>query len=631
MNTIKKIGVFIAAAVLCTVTACDQVDDYVPVSGVTLDVMSYTLFVGEELQLTASILPEDASNRELIWTSSNRDVASVDENGLVRSLTVGETRIWAKSMDGSGWGAYCTLLVSKDIVLVSGVDITDQNGLPVTEISVGMGQRFPLKASILPADATDKFFTWTLSPGSDFGILNVTQSGVVEGIDVGQATVYAVARNRFAPEGSAIILDSCVVNVTPVMTIDKESLSLDLNALGGSLITATLPAGSENTELVWTTSNPAIIGILPAGVSVTVIPLAAGNAVLTVATADNSFPPLTCNVTVTTGAGPETVTLALGADLKAAVAANAGKIIQLPPGFEAAFNGVAIPAGGIWIKGDPNSKAKLTAAGINFNGRTAGEVVRFENVELIGDGFTGGGYFINQGTGIPANSCNLRELSFENCRITEYGRSIVRTQTVDQFIHLIKFNNCIVERCSGQPDQDYAVIQCTQPSLAFPDIRITNSTFNTVYAEIMRISGGTGQPSGDKVLIENVTFYNVVGTNGTAPTAVRFFIDAGNNGPVNVTVKNSIMGSVRQLSVPNLQGGIRMSTASILIGEGNHATTDWLVTTAPEASPMIVDVPGTTPYSGNAEALFTDPANGNFTIKDGSFAGNGKAGDPRWW
>jgi uncharacterized protein YjdB len=627
MNTFKKIVLFIAAVALCLTTACDQVDDHVPVTGVTLNIMSHSLFIGEELQLTATVSPEDATNKELVWTSSNRDVATVNENGLVTSLAVGETRIAVTSMDG-GWRTYCVLMVLRDIVHVSEVEITDKNGLPIAEISVAMGQREPLKATILPADASDKFITWT---SSDFDIVNVTQSGMLEGIDVGQATVYAVARNRFAPEGSEVILGSCVVNVTSVMTIDKESLSLDLNALGGSLVTAILPTGFENTELLWTSSNPAIIDIYPATASATIIPLATGNAVLTVATADNSFPPVTCNVTVTSGAGPETVTLALGADLKAAVAANAGKIIQLPAGFEAAFNGVAIPAGGIWIKGNPNSKAKLTAAGINFNGRTAGEIVRFENVEIIGDGFTGGTYFINQGTGIPANSCNIRELSFENCRIAEYGRSVVRAQTIDQFVRLIKFNNCIIENCSGQPGQDYAVVQCTQPSLAFPDIRITNTTVKSVYAEIMRISGGTDQPSADKVLIENVTFYDIIGSNGTPPSTIRFLIDAGNSGPVNITIKNSIMGSVRQLSVPNLQGGLRMNTASTLAGEGNYATTDWVITTNPEASPMIMEVPATTPYRGNAADLFTDPANGNFKIKDGAFAGNGKAGDPRWW
>lgn len=616
MKNIRKAVFYIIAAVVSLATACNDVDNVVPVTGVTVDIMSLSMVIGDHETLTATIEPENASNQEVIWTSSDKEVATVDETGKVTALAQGETKISVTSMDG-GFRTSCVVAVYAEPVPVTGVT------LDAEAVSVAMGQRHNLKVTVLPENATDKFVVWRSDATT---IAQVNASGLVNALDVGQATITVRTRDgNFAA--------TCVVNVTPVMTLDKKTLSLSTGALGGTKLTATLPAVVQNQVLEWASSDPAVAAVSGAlsTTSASVTALSPGTTTITVTSRDEAYAggvyTTTCEVTVVAGAALETVTLNLGDNLKTAVTANPGKIIILPSGFTAAFDGVAIPAGGIWIKGDPNAsvKPKLTNAGINFNERLAGEIIRFENVELVGTGFDQGGYFINQGTGIPGNSCNLKELSFENCIISEFGRSVVRMQTADQRIGLLKFNNCIIARCSSQPGQDYAVVQCTAAGLAFPDIRITNTTINNVYAELLRISGGAGQPSGKDVLIENVTFYKVSGSNATPP-GTRYFIDAGNNGPVNITVKNSILGSVRGLGVEN---GIRMNAAGTLTGEGNYATTDWTLVTDPTADPPVMDIPAT-PYSSNCNALFTDPANGDFHIKDSGFAGKSTAGDPRW-
>ncbi|MDF2882324.1 MAG: N-acetylmuramoyl-L-alanine amidase [Clostridiaceae bacterium] len=81
------------------------------VSGITLDKKDAVLEVGSTLQLNASILPENASNKQIKWTTSNADTASVDANGLVTALQQGSAVITATTVDGSKT-ASCTVTVN---------------------------------------------------------------------------------------------------------------------------------------------------------------------------------------------------------------------------------------------------------------------------------------------------------------------------------------------------------------------------------------------------------------------------------------------------------------------------------------------------------------------------------------
>jgi hypothetical protein len=206
----------------------------------------------------------------------------------------------------------------------------------------------------------------------------------------------------------------------------------------------------------------------------------------------------------------------------------------------------------------------------------------------------------------------------ENCRIAGFGRSIIRAQAANQKFEKIIINKCLIENCSSNAGQNYAFIQCTAASEAFPDIRITNTTVNHSYSSFLTISGGAGQPSGKNVLMENCTFYKTVGYNTPTPSA-RYLIDAGANGPVNITVKNCILGSVRGVGS---ECGVRCTDSSTFTSTGNYATADWVTVDNP--------IPATA-YNRACAASFADPDNGNFRIKDDNFAGRGVAGDPRWW
>lgn len=83
----------------------------IPVSGIVLnDCPTVAIAVDSTIQLTASISPADAGDQSLSWSSSNPEIGTVDENGLVRALSVGETTISVTANDG-GFTDECTLTV----------------------------------------------------------------------------------------------------------------------------------------------------------------------------------------------------------------------------------------------------------------------------------------------------------------------------------------------------------------------------------------------------------------------------------------------------------------------------------------------------------------------------------------
>lgn len=93
-------------------TSCN-VTVAVPVTSLSLDKDTLRLAVGASDTLTASVLPEDATDKAIIWTSSDPAVATVDENGVVKAIAKGTATITATAADDRDVEAACTVTVYK--------------------------------------------------------------------------------------------------------------------------------------------------------------------------------------------------------------------------------------------------------------------------------------------------------------------------------------------------------------------------------------------------------------------------------------------------------------------------------------------------------------------------------------
>ena len=104
----------------CTVTVIDP--DNIPVASIALDKTSLELEALEIWQLTATVSPGNAANKQLRWTSSDENVATVDENGKVTALAKGTATITAAATDESGVTASCSVTVTNTAHVVTDPD-----------------------------------------------------------------------------------------------------------------------------------------------------------------------------------------------------------------------------------------------------------------------------------------------------------------------------------------------------------------------------------------------------------------------------------------------------------------------------------------------------------------------------
>lgn len=91
--------------------SCKVIVKPIPVQGIRFENYEYKVEIGTERQLNVIVLPENAGNKEIIWSSSNDIIAPIDQNGVVKGNITGRATITAKSVDG-GFEARCDLQVA---------------------------------------------------------------------------------------------------------------------------------------------------------------------------------------------------------------------------------------------------------------------------------------------------------------------------------------------------------------------------------------------------------------------------------------------------------------------------------------------------------------------------------------
>ena len=202
--------------------ACDPPEVDVPVSSVSLDKTSVELKVGETVRLSATVLPADAKDKTVTWTSSSQSIATVSPSGEVKAVAVGTASITASA---GGKSASCSVKVSESTVSVTSVTL-DKDRLDLT-----IGGTAKLTATVMPSDATDKTVTWE---SSDASVATVDNDGNVKALKGGTSTVTAKAGGKSA---SALV---DVMDVTPT--------SFDVAAEGGDIKVTVVTTRKYNVE-----------------------------------------------------------------------------------------------------------------------------------------------------------------------------------------------------------------------------------------------------------------------------------------------------------------------------------------------------------------------------------------------
>lgn len=258
-----------------TVRAICNFNIQVPAVSVALNEQSKTMYVGDTHKLIYTILPADASNTSVTWTSTNPSVATVDAAGKITAKKVGTTVIILKALDG-GYTAYCTITVKS---VATGVK------LDTTELNLKAGQFEYLKAELTPTDSTDNDLTWE---SSDTKVAVVDTNGKVTAKKAGTAIIMVKTLSG--------AIAYCKVNVTEA--VDGLLLNFsDKTIYKGSkfqLKVSVSPTSATNNAVTWKSSNTKVAKVDEYGLVTGVV---GGTAIITCKTTDGGYQ-ATCVVTV---------------------------------------------------------------------------------------------------------------------------------------------------------------------------------------------------------------------------------------------------------------------------------------------------------------------------------------------
>lgn len=179
-------------------------------TSISLTPTTENITVGETATLTATVLPEDAEDKSMTWSSDNESVATVAD-GVVTAVATGTANITAKTNDGSNLSATCAVTVNPKTINVASVAITP------TTANLKVGDAETLTLTALPEDATDKSVTWS---SDNEGVATVVD-GVVTAVAAGTANITAKTN-----DGSNLSA-TCVVTVTSKSSGDDPSEDIE--------------------------------------------------------------------------------------------------------------------------------------------------------------------------------------------------------------------------------------------------------------------------------------------------------------------------------------------------------------------------------------------------------------------
>jgi uncharacterized protein YjdB len=255
----------------------------VPVTSITLEPSFLSLPYNGQQTVVATVHPASATNKELLWASSNTSVARVSQSGVVTAYAEGNCTITVSAKDGSGVST--TLAVSVYNVAVTGLTVSP------TTLTLQVGQTATITPTVTPSNAGDTSVTWQ---SSDRYVAEVDEHGVVTAVGAGTCDIICIANGNTAitarcevgVQGPPVLITKIDIQPPMVVVGIGESVQLDINIL---------PANATNKHLTWSVYDPGTCSVTEDGL---VTGLAGGHTAIFATAQDGSGVTKQVNVSV---------------------------------------------------------------------------------------------------------------------------------------------------------------------------------------------------------------------------------------------------------------------------------------------------------------------------------------------
>ncbi len=246
-------------------------------ASITVPNAKETLVVGTKKTLEATIMPEDAMDKTITWTSSNTGIATVSAEGIVTAKSAGTAVIIAKT--DNGLSAECTVTVIQPVTSIA---------LNTTSAILKIGETKNLTATTSPTTASNTKVEWS---SSDIKVASVSATGVITAKGKGTCTITCTAIDGYGAK------KTCSVTVIqPVTSIALNATTASLRVGETKNLTATVsPTTANNTKVEWSSSDTKVATVSSTGV---VTAKGKGTCTIICTAADGYGTKSTCSVTV---------------------------------------------------------------------------------------------------------------------------------------------------------------------------------------------------------------------------------------------------------------------------------------------------------------------------------------------
>ena len=209
-----------------------------PVRGIYMPTTTVEIYNGSAgRMITAAVSPDNASNKKLIWKTDNDKIAAVDENGFVKPVSTGVTKVHAVTEDG-GYEGQCFINVINYEVKVDSVTIQNEYK---EDARLKTGEMLRVSAAVAPSNAKNKTLKWS---STNPAVASVSQAGIVRASEIGETYIVAASNGK---------QDIMKLTVEPSGEGDRLNLHTDTDTDNDGTVTAPIPyTGPADGTVIYT-------------------------------------------------------------------------------------------------------------------------------------------------------------------------------------------------------------------------------------------------------------------------------------------------------------------------------------------------------------------------------------------
>lgn len=222
-----------------------QIIEEIPVEGVSI-AGTDILHVGDQLKLTAVVSPEDATNKNVIWTSDDSNILAIESDGTITAKAYGKAGVTVTTADGN-YSATDSIAVYEH---TTGITVDESLTLNISESK-------SLDVQLYPIGRNDGLFTLT---SSDIDIAKVDANGHIKGVSKGTCVITATSKDGGYTATCSVKVMQPVIGVT----LEKHEVTINVGDSEELRVQVT-PIDADNKQVVWSTEDESIATVSTSG------------------------------------------------------------------------------------------------------------------------------------------------------------------------------------------------------------------------------------------------------------------------------------------------------------------------------------------------------------------------------